>query len=116
MSNIIVTKNVNRIFKVGNNITIGDSRLTILKGRSGSGKTTLINMLGALDLPTSGEIIFEGDNIAEYAEGKRDELRRTRMGFVFQSVALISLMSAYENVEFSLRVAGFKPKERRNRK
>jgi putative ABC transport system ATP-binding protein len=124
MSDIIVTSGVNRIFKVGNNnidalkninISIEDSKLTILKGRSGSGKTTLINMLGALDTPTSGKIIFEGEDIVQFSESKRDELRRTRMGYVFQSVALISLMSAYENVEFSLRVAGYSSKERRNR-
>lgn len=82
--------------------------LAILKGRSGSGKTTLLNMLGALDLPTEGSVLFEGEDITKWAEGKREMLRRQKIGFVFQSVSLIPMMTAYENVEFALRMAGVK--------
>ena len=80
-------------------------KLTILKGRSGSGKTTLMNILGALDMPTEGEVIFDGQNIVAMSEKKRALLRRSEIGFVFQSVALIPMMNACENVEYALRMA-----------
>ncbi|MBQ9950662.1 MAG: ABC transporter ATP-binding protein [Clostridia bacterium] len=80
-------------------------KLTILKGRSGSGKTTLMNILGALDKPTEGEVIFDGQNIVAMSEKKRALLRRSDIGFVFQSVALIPMMNACENVEYALRMA-----------
>lgn len=86
--------------------------LAILKGRSGSGKTTLMNMLGALDLPTSGEIFFEGEDITKWPESKRELFRREQIGFIFQSVSLIPMMTAYENVEFALRMAGIKEKRK----
>lgn len=89
--------------------------LTILNGKSGSGKTTLINLLGGLDRPTSGKAFFEGQEISALSERARDKIRRTRIGFVFQSVALISFMTALENVEFGLRVAGCPAAGRRER-
>lgn len=88
--------------------------LAILKGRSGSGKTTLMNMLGALDFPSDGEIFFCGEDITKWSETKREKLRREKIGFVFQSVSLIPMMTAYENVEFALRMAGVK-KEKKER-
>jgi putative ABC transport system ATP-binding protein len=84
-------------------------------GASGSGKTTLINMLGALDRPDSGIIQFKDTDITTAGERFKNELRRKHMGFVFQSVALISMMSAYENVEFGLRIAGIDSKSRSER-
>ena len=89
--------------------------LTILNGKSGSGKTTLINLLGGLDRPTSGKAFFEGQELSALSERARDKIRRTRIGFVFQSVALISFMAALENVEFGLRVAGCPAAGRRER-
>lgn len=89
--------------------------LTILNGKSGSGKTTLINLLGGLDRPTSGKVFFEGQELSALSERARDKIRRTRIGFVFQSVALISFMTALENVEFGLRVAGCPAAGRRER-
>ena len=89
--------------------------LTILNGKSGSGKTTLINLLGGLDRPTSGKAFFEGQEFSALSERARDKIRRTRIGFVFQSVALISFMTALENVEFGLRVAGCPAAGRRER-
>ena len=96
-------------------VNIQPGKLTMLRGRSGSGKTTLMNLLGALDQPTSGKIYFKDQEITSLPEAKRDLLRRREMGFVFQSVALISNMSAYENVEFGLRLAGVPAAERRAR-
>ena len=97
------------------NVDIQPGKLTMLRGRSGSGKTTLMNLLGALDHPTSGKIWFRDQEITALSEKKRDLLRRKEMGFIFQSVALISNMSAYENVEFGLRLAGFAAAERKAR-
>lgn len=96
-------------------MSIEEGRLTILRGRSGSGKTTLLNLLSALDRPTSGEIYFRGSDITQFSDVKRDELRRKQYGFVFQSVALISNMTAYENVDFALRVAKYPVKDRDKR-
>ena len=96
-------------------IQVQPGTLTMLRGRSGSGKTTLLNILGALDHPSSGEVYFEDQRIDNIAEKKRDELRRTKMGFIFQSVALIANMSAYENIEFGLRLSGYPEAERKKR-
>ncbi|MBQ6239214.1 MAG: ABC transporter ATP-binding protein [Firmicutes bacterium] len=91
----------------GINMEIRKGELTILRGRSGSGKTTLLNILGALDQPTSGSILYEDEDISTWTDEQREQLRRFQMGFVFQSVALVPMMTAYENVEFALRLAGF---------
>ena len=115
MNEIITVKDLNRKFPIGGgeihvlkniNMQVPEKCLAILKGRSGSGKTTLINLLGALDTPTDGEIFINGNKITDMSEYDREILRRTQIGFVFQSVSLIPMMSAYENVEFSLRLAG----------
>lgn len=90
----------------GANLSIPAGSLVALRGRSGSGKTTLINLLGALDRPTQGKVLFKGQEISSLSEKRRNQLRRMDMGLIFQSFALIPLMSAYENVEFGLRIAG----------
>ncbi len=124
MDAIIKTKNVNRFFKSGSetihvlndiSLEIMSGTLTVLKGRSGSGKTTLINLLGALDRPDTGEIYFKSSDIVLLSDRERDQLRKNNMGFVFQALSLISLMTAFENVEFGLRVAGYEPKQRLKR-
>ena len=124
MAPIIFTENLNREFITGKdticalkdvNISIKAGSLTILRGRSGSGKTTLINILGALDKPTSGKVFLNDLEISNMEEKKQDELRKKSIGFVFQSFGLISLMSAFENVEFPLRLMGIKQKERKER-
>lgn len=124
MSEIIRTDRLVRDFKSGSltvhalknvSIQLEKGNLTILRGRSGSGKTTLINLLGALDRPDSGVIEFNGKNITTAGDWVKNEMRRKHMGFVFQSIALISMMSAYENVEFGLRIAGYDAKRRNER-
>ena len=122
---LLEAKDIGRDFRIGDgsvvsavkgiNAEIEKGTLTILRGRSGSGKTTLINILGALDRPTKGSVIFDGKDITKLSEGKRDDLRRYEMAFVFQSVALMSGMTAYENVEFGLRLAGYPYKMRDKR-
>ena len=116
MQNMIQTQGVKRCFKTtggefwalkGIDVQIPKGGLTILKGRSGSGKTTLLNILGALDLPTEGTVLFDGEDITQMGEKQRSALRRKKIGFVFQSVALIPMMTAYENVEYALRLSRY---------
>ena len=118
MDKIIVGENIKRGFPIaggdtfwalkGLDLEINKGQLTILRGRSGSGKTTLMNILSALDAPTEGKVFFMGQDITDLSEKKKGQLRRKEMGFVFQSVALVPMMNAYENVEFGLRMAGYK--------
>ncbi len=122
MNSIIEARNVCMDFTIGDgstvhalkgiNLSIQPNRLSVLRGRSGSGKTTLINILGALDRPTSGEVLFLNKDITKLSDKERDSLRRVDMAFVFQSVALISTMTAFENVEFALRLTKLPYKER----
>jgi len=117
MKTLVEVKNVNRVFPVSGgefqalkdiNLLTEEGTLTILRGRSGSGKTTLMNIIGALDYPTSGSVIIDGVDITEVSERTREKLRRTECGFIFQSVSLVPTMNAFQNVEFSLRMAGIK--------
>ena len=117
MDYIIRTEGVKRCFKTQGgdfwalrdiDIEVPTGRLTILRGRSGSGKTTLMNILGALDKPTEGKVFFEERDIARMDERKRTQLRRMEIGFVFQSIALIPMMNALENVEYALRLTKYK--------
>ena len=124
MENAIIAKNIKRYFKAGDGTTvhaldgvsmeIKKGTLAILKGRSGSGKTTLLNILSALDMPTEGSVQFLDKNLEQMTEKDREMLRRYEMGFVFQSIALIPTMTAYENVEFALRLAKNKRQIRNN--
>ena len=89
--------------------------LTILRGRSGSGKTTLLNQLCLLDRPDGGEIIFDETDVIRAPDGWRDSCRRKNFGIIFQSVALMPHMTALENVDFGMRVAGLGPRSRLER-
>lgn len=123
MENIIVTEGVKQSFPVASggefvalhdiSIQIPEGKLTILRGRSGSGKTTLMNILSALDYPKAGEVVFDGKNLEKMSEAQREEFRKNNVGFVFQSVALIPMMTAYENVEFLLRLAKYPGNKRK---
>ena len=99
----------------GVSITLERGRLTALRGRSGSGKTTLLNLLGGLDRPTSGRVLFEGVELSAMAEPALTHLRRRRIGYVFQSFALLPLLTARENVELPMRMADLPFRERRQR-
>ncbi len=114
---LIKVDGVSRIFPVPGgefaalkniNAEINKGSFTILKGRSGSGKTTLMNIIGGLDSPTQGKIYLNGKEISSLSEKERENLRRKDFGFVFQSVSLIPSLNAYQNVEFSMRLAGHK--------
>ncbi|MCF3132000.1 ABC transporter ATP-binding protein [Streptomyces olivochromogenes] len=89
--------------------------LVALKGRSGSGKTTLLNIVGGLDRPDRGKVAVEGRELAELGENGLLELRRDRIGFVFQSFGLIPILTAAENVGVPLRLRRADPREREER-
>ena len=93
-------------------LNVEPGEFVTLIGRSGSGKTTLLNLLSGLDSPTSGKVLFEDQNMAELNESKLTELRRSKLGFVFQSFGLLPLLSAFENVELPLRISGLGTRER----
>lgn len=114
-SSVLQAIGIERDFEVGGTVlkalkgvdlSIEPGQLMALKGISGSGKTTFLNIMGGLDTPTNGKIIFQGEEISSLTEQKRTLLRRKEFGFIFQSFALMPLLSAEENVELSLRIAG----------
>ncbi|MBP3603899.1 MAG: ABC transporter ATP-binding protein [Lachnospiraceae bacterium] len=114
---LIKIEDISRVFPVPGgeftalkniNATVQKGSFTILKGRSGSGKTTLMNIVGCLDYPTKGKIIIGDKDVSALSERERENLRRKKFGFVFQSVSLMPSLNAYQNVEFSLRLAGKK--------
>jgi putative ABC transport system ATP-binding protein len=112
---LVAVKRVNRVYAVGDaqvaalrdvSLTVPRGVLAALKGRSGSGKTTLLNMIGGLDQPTSGEIELFGGSLSQMSAADLTELRRQKIGFIFQSFAIFPAFSALENVELMLRIAG----------
>jgi ABC-type lipoprotein export system ATPase subunit len=96
----------------GVDLAVRRGTLTALVGRSGSGKTTLLNLIGGLDRPTSGEVFVDGQRLSHLSDRALADFRRHRLGFVFQSFALLPTYSAYENVELPLRMIGVGRKER----
>ena len=96
-------------------VNIAPGEFVALVGRSGSGKTTLLNLLAGLDRPSSGKVWFEGRELSQMPERELVGLRRDRIGFVFQSFGLIPLLSAFENVELPLHIAGVSWRDRRRR-
>jgi ABC-type lipoprotein export system ATPase subunit len=114
-SPLVRTEGLTRIYRVGTrevhalqgvNLEIEGGEFMALRGRSGSGKTTLLNCIGGLDRPTAGEVYLFGQQLAALSERARTRLRRQRIGFVFQSFALLPTFSAFENVELLLRMDG----------
>ncbi len=88
----------------GIDLTITSGEFTTIFGPSGSGKTTLLNMIGCLDKPTRGEILFAGEKLGRKNDKELADLRRHNIGFIFQSYNLIPVLTAYENIEFAIRL------------
>ncbi len=99
----------------GVSFAVPRGELVALKGRSGSGKTTLLNLVGGLDTPGRGEITVDGVRLAGLGESGLLELRRDRLGFVFQSFGLIPILTAAENVGVPLRLKKTDPRAREER-
>ncbi len=99
----------------GIDLTVTQGEFMVLAGSSGSGKSTLLHLLGGLDRPDCGEVLFAGKDLAACSESERTFIRRSRIGFVFQSFNLVPVLSAYENVEYGLWLDGMAKRERRQR-
>ncbi len=99
----------------GVNLCVRRGEMVAVMGPSGCGKTTLLNCLSGLDYVDSGEIIIEGTSLAKMSDRERTDYRARRMGFVFQFYNLLPVLSAVENVELPLLVAGVRPSEARER-
>ena len=97
------------------NLEIDEGEYLAIMGPSGSGKTTLMNLIGCLDVPTSGEYILDGKKINELDDNALADIRNKYIGFVFQNFHLLPKMNALDNVALPLLYAGVKPKERRER-
>lgn len=121
---IITTQAVTRDYTQGSHtvhalrgvdVQIEEREFVALMGPSGSGKTTLLNLIGGLDQPTSGEVLFQGTALSSLKGGALSDLRRDHFGFVFQAYNLIPVLSAVENTEMVLLLRGVDAKERRRR-
>ncbi len=99
----------------GVNLTINLGEIVLIEGKSGSGKTTLLNLMGGLDTPSEGRILYRGDDLAARSQREITRWRRTTVGFIFQSFALIDGLTALENVETAARIGGLAPKEATDR-
>ena len=116
---LIEAEDVTRTFRVGVeevnalrgvSISIRTGSFVLLRGRSGSGKTTLLNLLGGLDRPTSGTVKVDGRDLDGMSGGQRNRWRRDTAAFVFQALALLPGLTALENVDLPLRIAGVDPR------
>jgi putative ABC transport system ATP-binding protein len=124
MTPIIQLQNVIKVYQKGPaaatavdgvSLEIYSGEFTVLCGPSGSGKTTVLNLIGGLDAPTTGAVFLEGKALSRLNKTEQSEIRRDRIGFIFQSYNLIPVLTAYENAEFVLTLQGVSEKERKIR-
>ena len=99
----------------GVDLKVARGELIAVRGRSGSGKTTLLSLIGGLDRPTAGEVVLDGRPLGELSQAELVDLRRRKIGFIFQAFGLLSILSAAENVEVPLRLVAAEPREREDR-
>ncbi|MFT7414196.1 MAG: putative ABC transport system ATP-binding protein [Methylophagaceae bacterium] len=117
METIVELKNISKIYQQGKvevkaidnvSLVINKGDFVALCGPSGSGKTSVLNLIGGLDEPTSGGVWLEGVNLADQTHAQLAEIRKNRIGFVFQAYNLIPVLTAYENAAFVLDLQGVK--------
>jgi putative ABC transport system ATP-binding protein len=99
----------------GINLIVNKGEFLVIAGPSGSGKTTLLNLLGALDKPTVGKVYLENEDLSLKSKSELSALRLNRMGFIFQAYNLIPVLTAMENIEFSMMLLGIPERERRKK-
>lgn len=112
LTKVFRTESVETAALNGINLEINEGEFLAIMGPSGCGKSTLLNLLGLLDNPTDGELWFLGQEVSQYTENSRTDLRNGNIGFVFQSFNLIDELTVFENVELPLLYAGVSVKER----
>lgn len=124
MSGVIELDAIHRLFDVGGQqvhaldnvtLTIKQGDYVSLMGPSGSGKSTLLNIIGLLDRPTSGAYRLNGQDVTGYNDDEQARIRREQIGFVFQFFHLVPRLTAAENIELPLILAGIEPEERKPR-
>lgn len=122
--NIIEAKDLTKIYKLKGeeikaldkvNLSIEEGDFVCVLGRSGSGKSTFLNLLGALDTPTNGEVVIEGKSLRDISKNSLHQVRRNKIGFIFQEFNLIPTLTALENVELALKYAGVASKQRKEK-
>jgi len=120
----IVVHDLIKVYKTGKlevialrglDATFGGGKVTWIRGPSGCGKTTLLNLIGGLDRPTAGSIELDGQNVAQMTDADLVKFRRDKVGFVFQFFNLVPVLTAAENVDLPMRLAGVAAKERGKR-
>ena len=121
---VVKVENLSRVFKMGKvkvkalqsvSFEIYEGEFVSVMGKSGSGKTTLLNILGTLDTPTDGEVYIDGKPVSKMNDSKRTEIRRNKIGFVFQSYNLIPVLDALENVSLPLFNSPLSKEKRKER-
>ena len=115
--NIIITKNLRKIYRMGENnvyalngvdFTVKEGEFVAIAGSSGSGKSTLLNLLGAMDSPTEGEIFVRGIPLAQMSQNEQTIFRRRNIGFIFQDFKLLPVLNVYDNMVLPLKLDGRK--------
>ncbi len=121
---IVQLESVTKVYQQGHvevravdelSLDIAEGSFAALCGPSGSGKTTILNLIGALDVASSGKVILEGRELAQLSRTELSKIRKNRIGFVFQAYNLVPVLTAYENAEFVLTLQGVPENERRTR-
>ena len=124
MNTIVEVKNLVKKFPVGSgfftalngiNLSFGEGEFAGLVGPSGSGKTTLLNIIGSLDMPTTGEVVVLSRNVENLKPRQAATLRKEELGFIFQNYNLLPVYTVFENVEFPLLLLGMSAGERKKR-
>lgn len=121
---IIKVENVHKIYKSseiavnalrGVDLSINKGEFLVIAGESGSGKTTLLNIIGTLDLPTEGKVMLEGQDLSQKSTDELSDIRLNKLGFIFQAYNLIPVLTALENIEFTMMLKGIPESIRREK-
>jgi putative ABC transport system ATP-binding protein len=121
---IIKIDNVTKIYNTGDiavnalrgvTLNVNKGEFLVIAGESGSGKTTLLNIIGTLDNPTSGKVVIEGNEIRTKSKNELSDLRLNKLGFIFQAYNLIPVLTAMENIEFTMMLLGIPESIRREK-
>jgi putative ABC transport system ATP-binding protein len=121
---VVKMENVEKVYRLGTvmvhalrgiNLDVVKGEFIVIMGPSGSGKTTILNLIGALDKPTKGKVYIEEKNLTTLNEKELTQIRRHKIGFVFQFYNLIPVLTAFENVELPMLIAGVSKQEREKR-